>query len=127
MKPTRNGDKSTREVMGKFNMVFNEAKNESVRKNNTAYEQLVNTLDDTAVWNGCAVFNGRIDIRVGMPEGLINFLQGKIIKIDGIELYKNTASSSILTIEGDKISPSMDFDRFFIELIDQLKERIVEI
>lgn len=115
------------ETMGKFSVKVNQFKNADIMKTNAKYKQLVEVIDNVDNWLGCAVMHNRIDIRVGIPEGLMNFLQGKILKFDGMELYKNTATMSTITIEGDKITPSMDIDGFFKDLIDELKERIVEI
>lgn len=118
------------ETMGKFSVAFEESKNANVRKNNLAYEYLIESIDNVDAWKGCAMLHNRIDIRfVGLREELVRFLDGKVLKLDGgVELYRNTAASTmIITIEGDKITPSMDIDGFFKDLIDELKERIVEI
>lgn len=113
--------------MGKFADKVNHFKNTGKKKDNVAYEQLINVIDNVDSWLGCSVIYGRIDIKVGLPEELYRWMDGKILKLEGVELYKNTASTSIVSIDGNNITPSMDIDRFFKDLIDQLKERIVEI
>lgn len=112
--------------MGKFSEKINDFKNVGIMKNNTAYKQLVETIDNVDNWKGCIIQYNRIDIKIDLPDPLYQWMDRKIIKLDGVELYRNTVSSNI-TIEGDKITPSMDVDKFFEELIKQLKDQIVEI